>query len=70
VAEHARADQRTELAGAPSALIRWNAIVQALLDRGYSSLNAFETAHKAYPGLWLEAVAESAAPALRAKAGR
>ena len=45
---------------APSPLALWNARVQDLLARGYSSLNAYETVNKEYPGLWLEATAEAA----------
>jgi hypothetical protein len=69
MADHVMTDQSIE-PGAPSALQQWNAAVQALLDRGYSTLNAYDVAHKAHPGLWGEAVAEHAAQAVRKKAGR
>jgi len=52
--------ETTQPDNTPTALQQWNAVVQALLARGYSQLNAYETANKRYPGLWLEAVAESA----------
>jgi hypothetical protein len=42
MADHTTADQGTEPAGAPSALAQWNAAVQALLARGYSTLNAYD----------------------------
>jgi hypothetical protein len=38
----------------------WNARVDALLAQGYSTLNAYDAVHTAYPGLWAAAVAESA----------
>jgi len=33
-------------------LERWTALVQALLDQGYSTMNAHERVDAAYPGLW------------------
>jgi hypothetical protein len=41
-------------------LEQWVAVVQALLARGYSTMNADEAANAAYPGLWQAANAEVA----------
>jgi len=70
MADHARADERTEPGDAPDALTLWNALVQQQLDAGLGQLTAQEVVDKANPGLWAQAMAAHTAQTRRAKAGR
>ena len=52
--------QQNEPGEGRSAVQLWNVLVQQLLDQGYSTFNAYETADATVPGLWQAAVAEVA----------